>query len=108
MIDIASFVLCGFQDMIVSAFGSSLGWLVGHLIVLGLVCLTYKIFNNRQHIISQSPWDASTLKSIAIFIVLTAVQYYIFTNTFGFPTNESIGLAAVSSILIRWHILVLG
>ncbi len=35
MIDIASFVLCGFQDMIVSAFGSSLGWLVGHLIVLG-------------------------------------------------------------------------
>jgi len=93
--------------MIVGAFGSSLGWLIGHLIVLGLVCLTCKIINNRHHIISQSPWDVSTLKSIAVFLALTAAQYYVFTTSFNFPSNESIGLAAVSTILIRWLILVL-
>ena len=34
MVDIASMVLAGFQDTLVSAFGSTLGWAIGHIIVL--------------------------------------------------------------------------
>jgi hypothetical protein len=37
MIDVASLVLADFQDTILAAFGPSLGWIVGHAIVLLLV-----------------------------------------------------------------------
>ena len=36
MVDIASLILGDFQDSLVDVFGSSFGWLIGHLIVLSL------------------------------------------------------------------------
>ena len=39
MVDIASLILGDFQDSLVDVFGSSFGWLIGHLIVLSVVTL---------------------------------------------------------------------
>ena len=39
MVDVASMILGEFQDSLVGVFGSSFGWLIGHLIVLSVLTL---------------------------------------------------------------------
>ena len=54
MVDIASMVLAGFQDALVSAFGSTLGWAIGH--IMCIITLNILIINNREHILNESGW----------------------------------------------------
>ena len=46
MVDIASLILGDFQDSLVDVFGSSFGWLIGHLIVLSVVTLAILSIRN--------------------------------------------------------------
>ena len=54
MADIASLVLAGFQDTLVSAFGTSLGWIIGHMIVLFLGLSIIWVIQNRNRIAKES------------------------------------------------------
>ncbi len=107
MDDIASLVLGDFQETIVDAFGSSLGWFIGHSIVLFLTLSIFWAIKNRHHILNESGWGRNNLKDISVIILLTFIQYIIFTNTLNFPEGASIGIAFLSTMTLRWHILVL-
>jgi|TARA_B110000263_G_scaffold239292_1_gene241380 uncharacterized membrane protein YdfJ with MMPL/SSD domain len=107
MIDVASLVLADFQDTIVAAFGPSLGWIVGHAIVLLLILSTFWAIQNRHHILNESGWSYSNLMDISIIFLLTAVQYLIYANLLNFPEAASFGLALFWTMALRWHILVL-
>tara|TARA_B110000444_G_C18818946_1_gene586677 strand:- start:6 stop:332 length:327 start_codon:yes stop_codon:yes gene_type:complete len=107
MIDIASVLLAGFQDSIVSAFGTSFGWIIGHIIVLFIAISIIWIIQNRNHITSESGWGYSNLKDISIILLLTLIQYLVYVNMLGFPGTASLGISLVGTMSLRWHILVL-
>ena len=106
MADLASMVLGSVQDTIVEAFGTTTGWLVGHLIVLGIMALAVVAVQNRKHMVAHSGFGRGTFQDLAIIIALTAVQYIIFTGTFNFSENVSFWLAIISTLILRWHILI--
>ena len=106
MVDAASPVLGGFQDSIVDAFGATAGWWVGHLLVLGRVTLCAVALQNREHITKNSGLGRSMLMDTAATLVLIAVQYPVFTGTFGWPEGESFVLAAICALTLRWHVLI--
>ncbi len=108
MIDLASMVLMGFQDDIVLVFGETLGWLIGHLILLGALTMAVVAIRERDHILNQSGVDRSTIWDASLVVGLTLVQYQVFTSVFGFDPLASIALAVLSSFMIRWLVNVLG
>jgi hypothetical protein len=107
MVDIASLVLAGFQDSIESAFGPSLGWVIGHAIVLFFTLSIIWIIQNRDHIVNKSGWGYPNLIDISVITLLTVTQYLVFVNLLNFPSTASWGLAIFSTMALRWHILVL-
>ncbi len=101
MLDLASMVFGDFQDNIIATFGEDIGWLVGHLLLLGIAATLWLSWSNRDHIRTQSGWNKSTLTDLATIGALTLAQYVIFTGTFGFPIIASIGLAFAFSLCFR-------
>ena len=73
MVDPASFVLTGLQDMILDAFGPTLGWIVGNLILLLFTLFLIWIIQNRNHIVSQSGWGYPNLMDISVIVFLTVL-----------------------------------
>ncbi|MDP7002206.1 MAG: hypothetical protein QF911_01345 [Candidatus Thalassarchaeaceae archaeon] len=108
MIDIASIVLGGFQDDLVNVFGSSFGWLIGHLIILGTLALATLAVANRDHILNRSGINRGMALDVVAFFILSAILFWVFTGSFGFSSGPSAWLAAASSLSIGWAIKVLG
>lgn len=108
MIDGASMLLGGFQDKLVLAFGDSAGWVIGHLILLGVLALAVVAVRERDHILNQSGFDRRGIWDALLVVGLTFVQYLVFTSTFGFDPSASVALAVFSSFAIRWLVNVLG
>jgi len=107
VVDLASPVLGGFQDMIVEAFGATAGWWIGNILVVGILVLSMVAIQNRQHIVDNSGFGRGTLLDITVIIVLAAFQYGIFTGSFGWPEDVSLALAVISTYTLRWHIVIL-
>ena len=94
MIDIASIVLGGFQEDLVSAFGNSMGWAVGHLILLV--------------IINNSGFGSKQASEGTVTLLLTILLYYIYSSAFEFDSTASVAISVASSLSIRWMVTVLG
>ena len=101
-------VLMGFQDDIVLVFGDTVGWLIGHLILLGALAMAVVAIRERDHILNQTGFDRSTIWDAFLLIFLTLGLYLVFTSTFSFESAPSAVLAAISAISIRWMVNVLG
>ena len=106
VLDPASTILGGFQDSLVGAFGATAGWWVGNLLVVGILALAVVAVQNRQHMVDHSGFGRGTFQDLAVVIALTAVQYVIFTGTFNFSESVSLWLAIISTLILRWHILI--
>lgn len=106
MVDLASPVLGGFQDSLDGAFGASVGWVAGHLILVGAVALVTLAIRNRNQIVNQSGFSRDTLVDVAATGAATLLLVTIFTNTFGWPLAPALALALVSAMSLRWHILI--
>ena len=106
MIDLASPVLGGFQDSLDAAFGASVGWIAGHLIIVGSVALVVLAIRNRDHIVNQSGFSRDTIVDFSATTVATAILFAIFANTFGWPGAPALALAVVSALSLRWHVLI--
>jgi hypothetical protein len=107
MIDIASLVLGSFQDAIVTAFGPTFGWIMGHIIVLLSTVSVLWVIKNRNHILKESGWGYSHLQDVTVILLLTGFQYIIYVNLLEFPETASLGLSLFVTMSLRWHILVL-
>ena len=89
MVDVASMILGEFQDSLVDVFGSSFGWLIGHLIVLSVLTLVILSIRNRDHIISESGYGSRNLAQALAVVGMTAAQYVVYTGNLGFPSTTS-------------------
>ena len=106
MVDLASPVLGGFQDSLDAAFGASIGWIAGHLILFGALALVTLAIRNRDHIVSQSGFSGETLVDAAATAAATIVLFAIFTNTFGWPQAPAFALGLAAALSLRWHVLI--
>jgi len=106
MVNLAAPVLGGFQDSLDTAFGVTVGWWVGHLFVVGILALSVVALQNRHHITNHSGFGRSTLMDAAATLALTAVQYSVFTGSFGWPGGISLSLSIISALALRWHVLI--
>ena len=106
MVDLASPVLGSFQESLDGAFGASMGWIVGHLILVGAVALVTLAIRNRDHIVNQSGFSRDTVVDVAATGAATLFLFAIFTNTFGWPLAPALALALVSAMSLRWHVLI--
>ena len=107
MVDIASLILGDFQDSLVDVFGSSFGWLIGHLIVLSVVTLAILSIRNRDHIINESGYGSRNLAQALAVVGMTAFQYVVYTGSLGFPTTTSFILGIFGALFALWMINVL-
>ena len=78
MVDLASMLFGDFQDSIVTTFGDTLGWVIGHALIAGLVALGWYSWIGRNHIRKQSGWGRSDLRDITTIIALTMAQYVVY------------------------------
>ena len=106
MVDLASLVLGDFQASLDGAFGASVGWVAGHLILVGAVALVTLAIRNRDHIVNQSGFSRDTVVDVAATGAATLFLFAIFTNTFGWPLAPALALALVSAMSLRWHVLI--
>ncbi len=107
MVDVASMVLGGFQDSLVEVFGSSGGWLFGHLIILSAFSLVVLSIRNRDHIIKESGYGSRHFSQALALVGMTAIQYVVYTGTLGFPSTTSIILGLFGALSALWMINVL-
>ena len=107
MFDLASAVFGVFQDSIVATFGDSLGWVVGHALIVGTVALLWFTWTGRNHIRKESGWGRSTLLDMATVTALTLAQYAVYTGTLGYPIGASLGVAFAGTMFVRWCVNVL-
>ena len=108
MIDIASMVLGGFQDDLVLAFGDSMGWAVGHLILVTIAGLVVLGLRERDHIVNHSGMGRKQASDGMATLILAILLYYIYASTFEFDPTASVAISVTSALSLRWVVTVLG
>ncbi|MBN28992.1 MAG: hypothetical protein CMB33_03880 [Euryarchaeota archaeon] len=108
MFDLASTILGTFQDDLVSVFGDSIGWAVGHAILLvTLVAMVFAI-REREHVIKNSGIGRTQVIDLGTFLLLTLALFYFYSAVCGFATIPSLIVGATSSLSLRWMVTILG
>jgi len=106
--DLASIILGTFQDDLVSVFGDSIGWFVGHTILLATLAAMVFAIRERDHVIKHSGSGRSQAIDLGTFLLLTLVLFYFYSTVCGFATAPSLFVGATSSLFIRWLVTILG
>ena len=107
MFVLASIVLGSFQDDLVTVFGDSLGWAIGHAILLSALYLIVLAIGGREHALKHSGIGWKQAKEGLTILSLTVFLIYVFTSVFGFQITASVALAGSTSVFIGWMVTVL-
>ena len=107
MVDFASMLFGDFQDSIVATFGDTIGWVVGHALIVGLVALVWYTWIGRNHIRRQSGWGMPEIRDITTILAVTMAQYIVYTGNLDYPEGPSLAIAFSATIFARWCINVL-
>ena len=108
MFDLASIILGTFQDGLASVFGDSVGWFVGHAILLATLGGMVFAVRERDHIVKHSGLGRSQAYDLTAFILLTLSLFYFYSTVCGFATTPSLIVGATSSLFLRWMVTILG
>ena len=107
MANLAQLLLGGFQESLVDVFGSSGGWLMGHVIVLSMATLIVVSIRNRDHIINESGYGREHFSQATAVVLMTGLQYVFYTGSLGFPETMSMILGITGALSALWMINVL-
>lgn len=107
MVDLASMLFGDFQDSIVATFGETIGWVVGHGLILGLIALVWYTWVGREHIRKQSGWGMSEIRDVATIIAVTMAQYVVYTSNLDYPAIPALAVAFSATMFARWCVNVL-
>lgn len=106
--DLASIMFGTFQDELVSVFGDSVGWFVGHVILLAALLGVILAIKERDHVIEHSGLGRSQALDLGIFLLLTLSIFYFYTAICGFASGPSLVLGAITTLFLRWMVTILG
>ena len=108
MSDIPSIIFGPLQEDIVIVFGESIGMLIGHLLIIAIISLIVVAYQKRRHVYEKSGFDKNTAIDIFSLLLLSIIQFFIFTSIFGFSQSASVLLAVIGSLLLRWVMYMVG
>ena len=108
MLDLASTILGSFQNDLVSVFGESIGWFVGHVILLATLLGMVFAIRERDHVINHSGIGRSQAIDLGVLLLLTLVLFYFYGTVCGFASAPSLILGVTSSLFLRWMVTILG
>ena len=108
MFDLASTLLGSFQDDLVSVFGDSVGWFVGHAILLMTLVALVIAIRERDHIINHSGIGRREALDFGTFLLLTLALFFFYSSVSGFPFAPSLAIGAASALFLRWVVTILG
>lgn len=108
MFDLASIMLGTFQGELVSVFGASVGWFVGHAILLAALVTVVFAIRERDHVVKHSGLGTSQAIDFGIFLLLTLSLFYFYGTVCGFASGPSLVLGAISTLFLRWMVTILG
>ena len=108
MFDLASIVLGTFQGELVSVFGDSIGWFVGHAILLAALATLVFAIRERDHVIKHSGLGRSQAIDFGVSLLLTLALFYFFSAICGFASIPSLVVGVTSALFLRWMVTVLG
>jgi len=106
--DLASIVLGTFQGELVSVFGDSIGWFVGHSILLAALATLVFAIRERDHVVKHSGLGRSQAIDFGVFLLLTLALSYFYSAICGFDSIPSLVVGATSALFLRWMVTVLG
>tara|TARA_B110000014_G_C20001450_1_gene518952 strand:- start:75 stop:401 length:327 start_codon:yes stop_codon:yes gene_type:complete len=106
--DLASTLLGPFQDDLVSVFGDSLGWFVGHAILLVTLVALVVAIRERDHVIKHSGIGRGHALDFGTFLLLTLVLFFFYSSVSGFAFAPSLAIGVVSALFLRWAVIILG
>ena len=107
MVDLASMLFGDFQESIVATFGETIGWVVGHGLIVGLIALIWYTWVGREHIRTQSGWGVPEIRDIATIIAVTMAQYIVYTSNLDYPDGPALAVAFSATKFARWSVNVL-
>ncbi|MFL2974726.1 MAG: hypothetical protein ACJZ42_00180 [Candidatus Thalassarchaeaceae archaeon] len=108
MFDLASIMLGTFQGELVSVFGASVGWFVGHAILLAALVAVVFAIRERDHVVKYSGLGRSQAIDFGIFLLLTLSLFYFYGTVCGFASGPSLVFGAISTLFLRWLVTTLG
>ena len=108
MFDLASIIMGSFQDDLTSVFGDSIGWLVGHAILLAtLVAMVFAI-RDRGHVIQHSGLGRGQAIDFGALLLLTLALFYFYSTVCEFAVVPSFVVGVPSALFLRWMVTILG
>ena len=94
-------ILGDVYNLYVDALGATAAWWLGHLTIVSLLALIYWTIKNWNAVANGLGISGIRFSAWLALIALTALQYTLFRNQFGFPSTGAF-LTAVSTSLYLW------
>ena len=108
MSDIPTVVFGPLQEDIDIVFGETIGMLLGHLLIIAIIAIIVVAFQNRRHVYEKSGFDKNAAIDIFSILLLSIIQFIIFTSIFGLAQSASVLLAVIGSLLLKWVMYMVG
>ena len=105
-VDFATPLLGDFSTQLEIAFGPTFGWLVGHLIILGIIAILIQSLRNTSLLTKNLEISSNKIKNFIGYGIAFLIQYQFFV-TFSFPISGAIITAISSTLLWKWTFDVL-
>tara|TARA_B100000214_G_C23931092_1_gene610797 strand:- start:479 stop:820 length:342 start_codon:yes stop_codon:yes gene_type:complete len=105
-VDFATPLLGDFSTQLEIAFGPTFGWLVGHLIILGIIAILIQSLRNTSLLTKNLEISSNKIKNFIGYGIAFLIQYQLFV-TFSFPISGAIITAISSTLLWKWTFDVL-
>ena len=105
-VDFATPLLGDFSTQLGIAFGPTFGWLIGHLIILGIIAIIIQSLRNTSLLTKNLELSSNKIKNFIGYGIAFLIQYQLFV-TFSFPISGAIITAISSTLLWKWTFDVL-
>ena len=105
-VDLATPLLGDFSTQLDVAFGSTFGWVFGHLIILGMAGILLQSMRKTSLLTKNFDISSTKITNFIGYSIATIIQYQIFI-AFSFPVSGAIITAITSTLLWKWTFDVL-
>jgi hypothetical protein len=100
-IDFATPLLGDFATHLEIAFGATMGWFVGHLIIVAIVVILIQSLRNGSLLVNRFEINSNRITNFIGYGIFFIIQYQIFIS-FSFPISGAFFTAAASTLLWKW------
>ena len=105
-VDFATPLLGDFSTQLELAFGTTFGWIAGHLIIVAFLVIIIQSLRNASLLANRFEINSNRIVNLIGYTIFFLIQVQIFIS-FSFPTSGAIITAASSTILWKWTFEIL-